>query len=430
MSTMFAGIASLEEMNSKTSMLDETDILLEYTATAEETQALYKEANELFVSYSNIVLLIDNVAKNGLNPAVLEFVNSDNILSKAIPQIPSLESLAQENVSFSQEDVNAALEGLENVAKRILDKVSETWYKFIHKVFESEHGRVKLVEITKNKLIAVRDTVHDKEFSHSRADSIKTKLVKFSDILKRNVVANKAFDVVLELLALEVPKDKAAYEEFTKKYNEIVKDYSADLFFLHHNSAYIPTKKEKGTFSQLGYTAESFGALYTQSIKFTDEYEEKMKKALYAGGLIDDRLRQAWSERSILEITKHFLKTGATVLLPTIGLVGGYLLSKTTDVGLPSGEDDESFYNNLIEKAQEYGKRIDDRNRNAAIGAAAGAAASAALSRATLTQTDRMMRVVEILVHALYTVTWNAYVEGPVKTLPVLKELSRLYETK
>lgn len=270
--------------------LDFDDLLTECLEGVSQIGALRMELSELLETHANLENLQNSISENGLSKTLLAFADKDGLLSKHVPNMPSLESL---QADLSVEDSAAALEGLKETTANVLKAIHDKWIQFLHAAANTFGTRLRVIRQAEKRAGEIHTAIEGKHFSIDVASATKGKFFVARELLKHLDAALHVHERVMPFFRLEIPTTAEETREFNKKYAELLVELRDDYLIRQAAFTHKGIEGKKQTLKEAGYDTNSFGEIYGKMSEYFHKFEGEEHKLLAE---VEALVEKQWDE--------------------------------------------------------------------------------------------------------------------------------------
>ena len=195
----------------------------------EELSNLVTELKSLLETDTNLRLAQKIIKQSGMTVELMQFINYNNILSRHIPQVPSLESMS---LDISVSDSQVAQEALGEKIKEIGGRISKLFTRVTSQLGAAMGFNKSIIA----RADILKEDIQGKTYSEEDAKIVQIKVLTPSDLLKKVKLNSEMVKFVTATADKPFPSTKDDSERFVAKLKEVEAEFKFDKADAQHQS--------------------------------------------------------------------------------------------------------------------------------------------------------------------------------------------------
>ena len=329
---MFSSLLQTTDLTPIDSSMQEfDDVVLENLELEAELHELRQEVRSTMTTIDELNSLHSCIKSYGLSVALLQFANVNNVLSQAIPEIPSLESM---NVDATDE--NAALEGILRTIGDLIGGIAAKIKAFGAKILSSIKLWYQSTAELQKQTAHYKAMVEGKEFDATTFNSLTSKLVPYAQLIELIDLGPANMALTLDIMKLKLPETNPDREVWLAAYHSLNTKHLGNFSIVRNERVQKP-RPTSMTYAAAGYTEAAFDEIVKHLEAFAEDEMHNFSN------LCDEFERyEEYVERRLDELTETSTSRGTT-----------------TKYNPETGRPDSSYGSNTVKTKSEGAKILD-----------------------------------------------------------------------
>ena len=263
---MFSSLLQTTDLTPIDSSMQEfDDVVLENLELEAELHELRQEVRSTMTTIDELNSLHSCIESYGLSVALLQFANVNNVLSQAIPEIPSLESM---NVDATDE--NAALEGILRTIGDLIGGIAAKIKAFGAKILSSIKLWYQSTAELQKQTAHYKAMVEGKEFDATTFNSLTSKLVPYAQLIELIDLGPANMALTLDIMKLKLPETNPDREVWLAAYHSLNTKHLGNFSIVRNERVQKP-RPTSMTYAAAGYTEAAFDEIVKHLEAFAED---------------------------------------------------------------------------------------------------------------------------------------------------------------